>query len=534
MTEAEAVLQEKDLQQIAAQGMKVTQVHEQIEIFRRGLPFLQLERPCTVNDGILALTVAERDRFIELFSQASNEGRVTKFVPASGAASRMFQLLLSVLERGATLSDAQIVTLAQNGDAECRAVLQFVQDLQTFAFYDDLRVALAADGLDLQELRAQRQCKAILQYCLTPRGLNYARLPKALIKFHRYPEAARASLEEHLVEAAEYARDTNGVARIHFTVSSEHEEPIRAHIERVRSRYEKNGLAYTVSFSIQKPSTDTIAVDRENNPFRDEHGSLVFRPGGHGALLENLQETGGDIVFIKNIDNVVPDGSKEETYRSKQALGGLLVDLQNATFAYLRALKHHDIATLNLGEIVTFTEQRLGVAIPSAIKQGSQEALRNFLIDRLHRPLRVCGVVQNTGEPGGGPFWVKDATGTTSRQIVESSQVDLMSVQQRNVWQAATHFNPVDLVCGIRDYQGNLFDLGRFVDPETGFISRKSKDGKELKALELPGLWNGAMAKWNTVFVEVPAITFNPVKTVFDLLRPEHQTEVTEAGKLGG
>jgi hypothetical protein len=313
------------------------------------------------------------------------------------------------------------------------------------------------------------------------------------------------------------------VARIHFTVSPEHEEPIRAYLDSVRSRYEGNGQSYAVSFSMQKPSTDTIAVDRENNPFRDENGGLVFRPGGHGALLANLQETGGDLIFIKNIDNVVPDALKEETYRYKQALGGLLVDLQHTIFAYVRALRQGVPEAHVLGEMVAFTEHRLEVPIPPAIKQGSREVLRNFLLDRLHRPLRVCGVVQNTGEPGGGPFWVKEATGKISRQIVESSQVDLMSVHQRNLWQAATHFNPVDLVCGIRDYQGQPFALGRFVDPETGFISRKSKDGKELKALELPGLWNGAMAKWNTVFVEVPAITFNPVKTVFDLLRPEHQ-----------
>jgi hypothetical protein len=349
-------------------------------------------------------------------------------------------------------------------------------------------------------------------------------LPKALIKFHRYPDAARASLEEHLVEAAVYARGNDGEARIHFTVSPEHEELIRAHIGHVRPRYERDGTSYNISFSIQKPSTDTIAVDRDNLPFRDENGRLVFRPGGHGALLANLQETGGDVLFIKNIDNVVPDALKAETYRYKQALGGLLVDLQNSIFTYVRALQHGR-DTFDLGEIVTFTEQRLGVSIPSAIKQGSSQELRNYLLERLHRPLRVCGVVQNTGEPGGGPFWVKDTSGEMSRQIVESSQVDLMSDQQRKLWQSATHFNPVDLVCGIRDYQGQLFDLSRFVDPETGFISHKSKDGKELKALELPGLWNGAMAKWNTIFVEVPAITFNPVKTVFDLLRPEHQVE---------
>ena len=524
MTEVGAAFHARDLQQIAAQGTTVARIQEQIEIFRRGLPFLQLERACTVGDGIIVLAPTERDRYIHLFEQAAKAGRVTKFVPASGAASRMFQSLLSVVERGTSLSDAQIVECAERGDADCRTALQFVQTLPAFAFYDDLCAALAADGLDPSALTAARQCKDILQYCLTPQGLNYARLPKALIKFHRYPDSARASLEEHLVEASVYACDENGVARIHFTVSPEHEALMRAYIDQVHARYERDGTAHHVSFSTQKPATDTIAVDHDNVPFRDEHGRLVFRPGGHGALLANLQETNGDLIFIKNIDNVVPDRLKAETYRYKKALGGLLVDLQQQVFTYLQTLRHDVPAESTLAEIVQFTEERLAITVPSSFKLGPRERLQQFLLDRLHRPLRVCGVVKNTGEPGGGPFWVKDPSGAISRQIVESSQVDLSSQQQRQLWQTATHFNPVDLVCGIRDDQGQLFDLSRFVDPDTGFISRKSKDGKELKALELPGLWNGAMAKWNTVFVEVPVITFNPVKTVFDLLRPEHQT----------
>lgn len=515
--------QTEDLQQIAARGMTLAQIQEQIDTFTRGLPFLQLERPCTVGDGITVLSPTAIDHYVELCTRAAEAGRVTKFVPASGAASRMFQLLLSVVERSAALSEEQIATAARSGDPDCSAALQFVQKLKAFAFYDDLCAALAVDGLDIRGLSAKPQCKEILQYFLTAKGLNYARLPKALIKFHRYPEYTRASLEEHLVEAVVYARDRDGVARVHFTVSPEHEDLIRSYIERIRSRYEVNGVSYALTFSTQQPSTDTIAVDHDNNPFREENGQLVFRPGGHGALLANLQDMQGDLIFIKNIDNVVPDGLKAETYRYKKALGGLLIDLQNQLFGYLRALVQDRADARVLAEAATFTEQRLDMTIPSPIRQGSSEELRHFLIDRLNRPLRVCGVVQNTGEPGGGPFWVKNGAGEVSRQIVESSQVNLIASQQRALWQAATHFNPVDLVCGVRDYQGQPFDLMRFVDHETGFISRKSKDGREIKALELPGLWNGAMAKWNTIFVEVPAITFNPVKTVFDLLRPEHQ-----------
>jgi hypothetical protein len=515
-----------DLQDLAARGIALETALSQIETFKRGLPFITLRRPCTVGDGITALSPADLARYSTSHERAAGLGRVTKFVPASGAASRMFQLLLSVVERASTLSEEQIVAAALSGDRECQAAQQLLSNLKHFAFFDDLRGTMARDDLDMDALISRQHCKAILQYLLTPVGLDYASLPKALIKFHRYADHTRTAAEEHLLEAVAYAQDSHGVARAHFTVSPEHRAAVQEHLERVQSRYERDGQRLAMTFSVQKPSTDTIAVDHDNAPFRTTEGKLVFRPGGHGALLANLQDLQGDIVFIKNIDNVVPDRLKAETYRYKRALGGYLVELQNKMFAYLsRLLQARNDARL-LAEVMEFARQELSLVPPTSFQQATSEEKHAFLVGKLNRPLRVCGVVKNTGEPGGGPFWVAHANGEVSVQIVESSQVDLQSARQQAIWASASHFNPVDLVCGVRDHLGRSFDLSRFADPDTGFIARKSKDGRELKALELPGLWNGAMARWNTVFVEVPAITFNPVKTVFDLLRPEHHEDL--------
>ena len=363
----------------------------------------------------------------------------------------------------------------------------------------------------------------LLAYLLTPRGLNYANLPKALLQFHRYAGHCRTPLEEHLVEAAAYAQDSQQVARLHVTVAPEHTEAVQAHIEAIRSRYERAGVRYDMSLSTQSPATDTIAVDLENTPFRDEHGQLLFRPGGHGALLANLEALAADIVFIKNIDNVLPDHLKETTYGYKRALGGHLVALQQQIFLYLKKLASGAVDAALLHEIWAFAQQQLSMTMPQGGLHTPQHEQIRLLFDRLNRPLRVCGMVRNAGEPGGGPFWVEHTDGSMSLQIVEASQVDTASPEQRAIFAASTHFNPVDIVCGVRDYRGQPFHLTQFVDPDTGFISRKTYAGRTLKALELPGLWNGAMAHWNTVFVEVPLSTFSPVKTVLDLLRPEHQ-----------
>ena len=514
-----------DLRELAERGIAPATALAQIVTFRAGVPFITLRRPCTVGDGILHLSDADLARHGATHARAARQGRVMKFVPASGAASRMFQLLLAVLYRASSMSEEQIVTAADAGDQECLAARQLVENLKRFAFYDDLHALMARDGFAVDDLIARQHCHAILRYLLTADGLNYANLPKALLKFHRYRDHARTSLEEHMTEALAYAQGGDGVARLHLTVSPEHQHAIRATLEEARPRYEHNGKHLVITFSEQQPSTDTIAVDLDNNPFRTAEGTLVFRPGGHGALLANLQDLGGDIVFLKNIDNVVPDRLKEETYRYKQALGGYLVELQERMFRYVHALRHGEADERLLAEALEFAHATFAIVPPAGFQQASFAEKMAFVVGKLNRPVRVCGVVKNTGEPGGGPFWVTHPDGEVSAQIVESSQVDLHSPEQQAIWSRASHFNPVDLVCGMRDYQGKPFTLSQFVDPRTGFIARKAKDGKELKALELPGLWNGAMAYWNTVFVEVPAITFNPVKTLFDLLRPEHQDQ---------
>jgi len=514
---------EQDLRQIEERGMTLEVVLEQLERFEKGFSFSDLARPCTIGDGIQVLSGAEIERLAEDFSGTTRTGRVMKFVPASGAASRMFKALLSARNRYEELPSIHSLPEGGKEDPDVTALREFIGRLKSFPFYEQLASAMAADGLDPEALTREGDYKTILDYVLTSKGLNLASIPKGLIPFHRYDGYSRTPFEEHLVEAGAYACDAEKTARVHFTVSPQHESSVRNHLESVRSRHEKSGQRFEIGFSFQHPSTDTIAVDLENRPFRDDAGRLLFRPGGHGALLKNLGELQGDIVFIKNIDNVVPDRLKGDTILYKRALGALLVEVQDTVFKCMEKLQSGGIGDKELDEMFEFARNRLSITPPRDLAaKGKLEKIR-FLFDRLNRPLRVCGMVKNEGEPGGGPFWVNHPDGSQSLQIVESSQVDMSSPTQRSVWESSTHFNPVDLVCALRDWKGRPFNLERYRDPETGFISIKSSGGRELKALELPGLWNGAMAFWNTVFVEVPITTFNPVKTIFDLLRKEHQ-----------
>lgn len=507
-----------DNDQLQARGITIQQAVSQIETLGKGFPYAHLLRPCTVADGITVFDKADLKRLGGIFSQSALSGRVMKFVPASGAASRMFQLLLSVNDQSDLTPN-----LEELEEAEQRDMARFFSNIKKFAFYDDLNSVITKAGLDISASISKGQHGEVLQYLLTDKGLNYGNLPKGLIKFHNYKDHCRTAFEEHLTEAAAYAQDKNGLARVHFTVSTEHREIVEEHLEEVGRRYEKAGTKYEISLSEQKPSTDTLAVDLENLPFRDQTGNLLFRPGGHGALLENLGELGGDIIFIKNIDNIAPDRLKGDTVAYKKALGGLLMELQNQIFRYLRELSKKQITEQLLEEIFEFVRRKFSVVPPDQFRKGSRKEKAGFLFDKLNRPLRVCGMVPSTGAPGGGPFWVGQDTKTASPQIVESSQVNLQSEDQRAIWESSTHFNPVDIVCGVRDFLGNPFDLKRFSDPIACTISVKSMDGRPLKALELPGLWNGAMSNWNTVFVEVPLSTFNPVKTVFDLLEKPHQ-----------
>jgi len=514
----------KDLNQIKALGMREEQVISQLQAFQRPDPYLRLKGPCTISNGIRAITEEELPTLFEYHREATNQGRFLKFVPASGAATRMFELLLSFYTQESRLRRDEIARRAEAGERKCKDLLAFVVGIHRFAFFDALKEVMAKARLDIHALMEEGRFGKIFEYLLTPRGLNYANLPKGLLKFHGYPDESRTAFEEHLVEAAEYVRNDRGICRLHFTVSPEHREGFEKLLEKVRPLYErKYHVRFQVDFSIQNQSTNTLAVDLENRPFRLEDGRLLFRPSGHGALIDNLNDLKGDVIFVKNIDNVVPDRLKDPTFIWKSALAGYLVNIQKRIFSYVEKLAGDIDEEQFFREALEFASTELFLAVPEGLRLGSTMEKREFLLSRLNRPLRVCGVVKSQGEPGGGPFWVEGQDGSLSLQIVEEPQVDPDSVEQQEIWSSATHFNPVDIVCGVRDYTGNLFDLRQYIDPDAIVITKKSKDGRELKALELPGLWNGAMAHWITLFVEVPLITFNPIKTINDLLRPEHQ-----------
>ncbi len=513
------MLTQQDQDCITARGTSVETIEQQLAIFQRGIPFATLTKPCTIKDGIEQIPNTELSHFEKIFKQAMGTGRITKFVPASGAASRMFKALLACNEQD---SNAATPSLSSSENTSLKT---FLDKLSDFAFYDDLSKTLAKQGHHLQELHSQGHHQPILNALLHQPGLNYAKRPKGLLAFHRYSDHIRTPIEEHLIEASVYAKDGNNQAHLHLTISIEHQEAVQEHIEDARQRFKQNNLDWIVTCSIQKASSDTIAVDMENRPFRDNEGNLLFRPGGHGALLSNVNELQGDIVFIKNVDNVVPDHLKTETYTYKHALGGYLIHIQGTVFGYLKQLEPKTATAHQLDDMVQWAKSTLHFQTSLQWDGWSHTQRAENLRQFLHRPIRVCGMVKNAGDPGGGPFWVKQKDGTTSLQIVESSQVDMQSAGQQHIFASSTHFNPVDMVCGVRDYQGNPFDLRQYVDPNAGFISQKSYEGRDLKALELPGLWNGAMANWHTIFVEVPRPTFNPVKTVFDLLAPPHQPQ---------
>ena len=499
------MLQEKDLKQIAQRGISEEQIKTQLHQFETGFPFLKLESAAAVGRGIVAPTEAERKNYVQAWEDYKAAGRrIVKFVPASGAASRMFKNMFAFV-------DADYDTPTTDFEKK------YFDEIEHFAFFDALdAVCRKNEGKGVKELMAEGNYKAVAANMLRKEGLNYGQLPKGMLLFHKYDEGARTPMEEHLVEGALYAA-SNGEAHVHFTVSHDHLEFFKQKVaEKADGFAQKYGIKYDISFSEQKPSTDTVAANTDNTPFRESDGSLLFRPGGHGALIENLNEIEADVVFIKNIDNVVPDRLKPETVEWKQVIAGVLVTLQKQAFEYLRMLDA-GATEAQLKEMADFVEKQL------CIDPKGNNVDADYLRRKLNRPMRVCGVVKNVGEPGGGPFLTYNQDGTVSLQILESSQIDTQNEEYMKMFTQGTHFNPVDLVCAVRDYKGQPFQLPDFVDKTTGFISSKSKGGKELKALELPGLWNGAMSDWSTVFVEVPLGTFNPVKTVNDLLRPQHQ-----------
>jgi len=510
----------QDLEQLARHGLSPETAHAQLRRSREGFPFFRLEKPCVVGDGIRHFSGEEAEALVEVGRELALSGRTMKFVPASGAASRMFRSLLAVSERHGDVQLEAIRKEAGAGVEDGIDFLRFAEGIRSFAFCDDLQNVLERSGQDLDALVDEGRFGPIILALLGTGGLDYASRPKGLIKFHSYAEQARTAIEEHLVEALAYSQDREGQARVHFTFSPQHLDDVKRHVAEVLGLCEPQGAEVLVGLSVQKPSTDTIAATLENVPFRDAEDRLVFRPAGHGALLENLNELGGDIVFIKNIDNVAPDYRKAGTYASMRLLAGHLGQLQKGIRDHLEAL---DESGGGLEAASEFCATELSMELGASFGELAPDEKRDFLRQRLDRPLRVCGMVRNEGEPGGGPFWVRGDDGSLSLQIVESSQVDMGDEQQRCAWESSTHHNPVCIVCGVRDPDGRPYDLTEFADPSTGMIATKSKGGRELKAMELPGLWNGSMAKWNTVFVEIPISAFSPVKTVLDLLRDSHQ-----------
>ena len=471
---------EQETLQLEQRGISLSKAKAQIEAFVSGFPYLPITEAATVGNGIVQL--AEPEALAAEWDRLTEEGRfsIVKFVPASGAATRMFKEYFEFLASG----------------AKSKGVEHSLQNIEKFAFADALK-GLTDD-------------KEIVDAILNK--LGYGSAPKALIKFHKYPDRSRTALEEHLVEGALYGKSSMGAVQLHFTVSPEHLEGFRGVVEKGIEFFERIfDTTFEITYSVQKTSTDTLAVDPDNKPFRTDDGKLLFRPAGHGALIENLAELPRDVIFIKTVDNVQPDHRKADTVLYKKALAAYGHALQAKIFDTIRALENGKIKA---PEGAAFVEAHLGYRFKDT---PSTE----HLLEVLNRPLRVCGMVKNEGEPGGGPFWVADNTsGDRSVQIAESSQI---APGKKELMASATHFNPVDIICFTKNYRGERFDLRKYTDPSTGFISEKSFGGRPLKAQELPGLWNGGMARWNTVFVEVPISTFAPVKVLEDLLRPEHQ-----------
>ena len=511
-------LTQRDIEQIEAHGLSVDDVQTQIMNFITGFPFVQLSEAATVGNGIQKLNEKEEEDAILYFQNNKDKHSLLKFVPSSGAATRMFK---DLYEFSALYMGLQY-TLKEFPEAK-----KTIENLNKFAFFDELKQKFEAHSVSLEEYLERGDYTTIVNYILTEIGLNYGKLPKALILFHKYPEDKerkyRYAIEEHIVEAANYCIQKSKEVNIHFTISVEHKEEFQRVLKETQPYYETLfDIKYNISFSFQKQSTDTIALNQDNTIAYDKDGKIIFRPSGHGALIENLNDIKGDIIFIKNIDNVAHDRFKSSTYKYKNLIAGILLQTQEKVFSCLKALEKGKLTSQEIVDIIELTNKLgIGLSKEETSKENPQDILTQ-VFNKLNRPIRVCAMVKNLGEPGGGPFWIEN-NGVKSLQIIEKAQIDLLDENQKEIFSKATHFNPVDIVCGVKDYKGNNFNLTNYVDKTTGFISTKSNEGELIKAQELPGLWNGAMADWITIFVEVPLETFTPVKTINDLLREEHQ-----------
>jgi len=494
------MLDSKDLEQLKQRGITPEQVDRQLAQFKSGFPFADIQRPATIGDGIMRANESDNQKYVSLYDAEVKAGKkVIKFIPASGAATRMFKSMFEYKN-----SDAQ----KQQDMNTQKPYDKFFAEFDKFAFAPDIKAFKPKNNADIIELM------------LDDKGLGYGQKPKGVIKFHSYADGARTAAEEHIVEGLNYA-NSDGTINLHFTVSPQHLELFKAAIIPTKNKIEAKGLKVNISYSFQKQATDTIAATLDNQPFRDADGKLVFRPGGHGALIENLNDLDADMVFIKNIDNVAQEHLLPTTTLYKKVIAGYAIEKKHSVDSILTKLANSDYSAIN--EAISFMNANMQVTYPANFESLINEQKAAFIINTLDRPLRVCGMVKNEGEPGGGPFWVKGSDGQVTLQVVESAQIDTNNAEKTEILKKSTHFNPVDLFCCITDRNGKKYDLTKFVDHNAGFISYKSLGGKDLKAMELPGLWNGAMANWLTFFVEVPVETFNPVKTVVDLLRPQHQ-----------
>lgn len=512
----------EDVSQIKEKGLTTDDVEKQIAIFQRGNIVVNIREAATVRNGIISCSDEEMEELSRFYELNKNDLEIQKFVPASGAATRMFKALYN-FERD---YDPKEETVENYADRKNNPKLEmFFSRMTDLPFYEEVKQQILKKNPNYESLSEDEQQLLFVKTMLGEDGANLGDYPKGLVPFHKYESHMATAFEEHLVEAADYA-ETNGTAKIHFTVSEQHRKKFEDEFRKIRGRVEEQtGVKFHVSYSYQDSKTDTVAVTMEHEPFRDENGQIFFRPGGHGALLENLNKQDADLIFIKNIDNVVIPKYREILAENKKMLAGKLLSLQSKVFEAMKDLQNEDISEDVLDGIIRMAQKELNVGLSVEFRELDKQEKISVLKKKLNRPMRVCGMVKNEGEPGGGPFWVTHKNGEVSLQIVESSQIDHDNYQQSKIAQEATHFNPVDVVCGKKNYKGENFDLRDYVDEETSFIANKTKGGKELKALELPGLWNGGMADWITIFVEVPVETFNPVKTVADLLKPTHQVK---------
>lgn len=508
-----------DQEQLVQKGITEEMLNQQLILFKEGIPAIHLHVAATIGNGILSFTKEETAKYAAIYQKKKKGINILKFVPASGAATRMFKALFSFRDDFQPEKESFKAYLKRSDNKDMEI---FFQGLTKFAFYPLLMQYIEKHIADFQTQNEDQQKHTIVEILLSEKGLNYGHLPKGLIPFHRHSEKVVTPFEEHFRESVMYASNKEE-AHLHFTITEQHTDAFHRELNDIKNKLEERyNIKFNVQFSYQKSSTDTISVNEDNTYFRDEKGQLLFRPSGHGALLENLNEIDADIIFIKNIDNVVVKKYTDETVFYKEALAGKLREVQSEVFRILKRMQANKIKKKELPSIFDFM-QNINIIVPDYVRKFRRVYALEFIKEQLNKPIRVCGMVKNEGEPGGGPFWVKNQDGTISLQIIESAQVNFSDNLQKEIFQQSTHFNPVDLVCATKDFNGNKFDLSQFVDPKQAFITSKTYLGQPLKALERPGLWNGSMANWITLFVEVPLITFNPVKTVNDLLKKTHQ-----------